>query len=84
MNEYSQLLRMRNATRHLLVSPRTVARLVISGELETLTIGRCHRVSLSCLQRYIDTVQHPHRADQSGYLCQTEPNSQMVREAFIR
>lgn len=61
------LLTVRDAAALLSVSTRTVARLVDSGAVEAIHIGRCLRIRPSAVERYITALQRNQREKTVGF-----------------
>lgn len=61
------LLTIHDAASLLAVSPRTVARLVASGEIESIHIGRSLRIRPNALDRFIAARQRAQREKTAGF-----------------
>ena len=67
MEPTSPLLTIKDTAAVLAVSPRTVARLVASGELESVRIRGARRIPPAALKRYVDSRQREHREKAVGF-----------------
>jgi len=61
------LLTVGDAAALLSVSTRTVARLVDSGAIEAIHIGRCLRIRPSAVERYVMALQRAQRERTAGF-----------------
>ena len=67
MSSLDPLLNIHEVAKLLSVSPRTVARLVASGNIESIHIGRTRRVRPSAVSRYVDNLQKSEREKAVGF-----------------
>jgi excisionase family DNA binding protein len=67
MSSLDPLLNIHEVAQLLSVSPRTVARLVASGHIESIHIGRARRVRPSAVSRYVDNLQKSQREKAVGF-----------------
>ncbi len=67
INQPTQLLTVKETALSLGVSTRTVTRLITSGDLESVTIGRCRRIRTTAITRFIDEKQKQHRQQVVGF-----------------
>jgi excisionase family DNA binding protein len=67
INQTAQLLTVKETALTLGVSTRTVTRLIASGDLESVTIGRCRRIRTTAISRFVDDKQKQHRQQVVGF-----------------
>ena len=67
MPQHETLLTVNDVAQLLSVSPRTVNRLITSGAIESVSIGRCRRIRQRAVDRFIDTLQREQRQQEVGF-----------------